>query len=157
MKPNVTSIRSTYRYSPSFLRRRRGHTSRRNDDRHRGNIRVSSPDTWEYDENMADNSPTMSRAEKLALITPWINPEERITVQFDDQGDIDTIVADCTEQLVDLKLETPVPHMRQKLSIPLSDIEVSEDPTHYTRDPDKPLQFKRLLLIVQSKRPAIVY
>lgn len=106
---------------------------------------------------MADNSPTMSRAEKLALITPWINPEERITVQFDDQGDIDTIVADCTEQLVDLKLETPVPHMRQKLSIPLSDIEVSEDPTHYTRDPDKPLQFKRLLLIVQSKRPAIVY
>jgi hypothetical protein len=47
--------------------------------------------------------------------------------------------------------------MRQKLSIPLSEPEVSEDPTHYTRDPDKPLQFKRLLLIVKGKRPSIVW
>ncbi|HMS84896.1 MAG TPA: hypothetical protein PKD12_14705 [Nitrospira sp.] len=101
--------------------------------------------------------PAMSRAEKLVLITPWINPEERITVQFDDQHDINTVVTDCTEQLVDLELETPVPHLRQKLSIPLSELDVSEDPTHYTRDPDKPLQFKRLLLIVKGKRPAIVY
>ncbi|MHC9063208.1 hypothetical protein ACYX34_11015 [Nitrospira sp. CMX1] len=106
---------------------------------------------------MVDDSSTMSRAEKLALITPWINPEERITVQFDDQGDINTVVTNCTDQLVDLELETPVPHMRQKLSIPLSELEVSEDPTHYTRDPDKPLQFKRLLLIVRGKRPTIVY
>ena len=104
-----------------------------------------------------DTPAPMSRAKKLALITPWINPEERITVQFDDQGDINTVVADCTERLVDLELETPVPHMRQKLSIPLSDIEVSEDPTHYTRDPDKPLQLKRLMLIVKGKRPDIVY
>jgi hypothetical protein len=47
--------------------------------------------------------------------------------------------------------------MRQKLSIPLSEIEVSEDPSHYTRDPDRPLQHKRLLLIVKGKHPAIVY
>ena len=99
----------------------------------------------------------MSRADKLAFITPWINPEERITVQFDDQRDINTVVSDCTERLVDLELETHIPHIRQKLSIPLSEIEVSEDPSHYTRDPDKPLQFKRLLLIVKGKRPAIVY
>jgi hypothetical protein len=99
----------------------------------------------------------MSRTKKLALITPWINPEERITVQFEDQGDINTVVTDCNERLVDLELETTVPHMRQKLSIPLSDIEVSEDPTHYTRDPDKPLQLKRLLLSVKGKPPAIVY
>jgi hypothetical protein len=104
-----------------------------------------------------DNQSDMSRADKLALITPWINPEERITVQFEDQGDINTVVSDCTERLVDLELETPVPHLRQKLSIPLSEVEVSEDLTHYTRDPDKPLQFKRLLLIVNGKRPAIVY
>jgi hypothetical protein len=56
-----------------------------------------------------------------------------------------------------MKLETPVPRMRQKLSIPLSELDVSEDPTHYTRDLDKPLQFKRLLLIIQGKRAAIVY
>ena len=99
----------------------------------------------------------MSRAEKVAIITPWINPEERITVQFDDQGDINTVVSGCTERLVDLELETPVPHIRQKLSIPLSEVEVSEDPSHYTRDPDKPLQHKRLLLIVKGKRPAIVH
>lgn len=104
-----------------------------------------------------DNTSAMSHADKVALITPWINPEERITVQFDDQLDINTIVTDCTERLVDLELETDVPYLRQKLSIPLSQVEVSEDPSHYTRDPDKPLQFKRLLLIVQGKRPPIVY
>ena len=104
-----------------------------------------------------DNAPAMSRADKVALITPWINPEERITVQFDDQRDINTIVTGCSERLVDLELETNIPHLPQKLSIPLSEIEVSEDPTHYTRDPDKPLRFKRLLLIVNGKRPPIVY
>ncbi len=104
-----------------------------------------------------DNQSDMSRADKLALITPWINPEERITVQFDDQRDINSEVIACTERLVDVALETTVPHLRQKLSIPLSQIEVSEDPSHYTRDPDKPLQFKRLLLIIKGKRPGIVY
>ena len=104
-----------------------------------------------------DNASAMSHADKVALITPWINPEERITVQFDDQRDINTVVTGCSERLVDLELETNIPHLPQKLSIPLSEIEVSEDPTHYTRDPDKPLRFKRLLLIVNGKRPAIVY
>jgi regulator of replication initiation timing len=104
-----------------------------------------------------DNQSDMSRANKLAFITPWINPEEQITVLFDDQGDINTVVSDCIERLVDLELETPVPHMRQRLSIPMSEIEVSEDPSHYTRDPDKPSQFKRLLLIIKGKRPAILY
>ncbi|WHZ28728.1 MAG: hypothetical protein OJF51_003526 [Nitrospira sp.] len=104
-----------------------------------------------------ENVSAMSHADKVALITPWINPEERITVQFDDQRDINTIVTGCSERLVDLELETNIPHIRQKLSIPLSEVEVSEDPTHYTRDPDKPLQFKRLLLIINGKRPPIVY
>jgi hypothetical protein len=104
-----------------------------------------------------DNASAMSHADKVALITPWINPEERITVQFDDQRDINTIVTGCSERLVDLELETNIPHLPQKLSIPLSEIEVSEDPTHYTRDPDKPLQFKRLLLIIKGNRPPIVY
>jgi hypothetical protein len=104
-----------------------------------------------------DNVSDMSRADKAALIRPWINPEERITVQFDDQHDINTIVTGCNERLVDLELETNIPHLPQKLSVPLSDVEVSEDPTHYTRDPDKPLQFKRLLLIIKGKRPPVVY
>lgn len=104
-----------------------------------------------------DGAFAMSPADKVALIIPWINPEERVTVQFDDQGDINTIVTGCSERLVDLELETNIPHIRQRLSIPLSEVEVSDDHSHYTRDPDKPLQFKRLLLIVNGKRPAIVY
>jgi len=63
----------------------------------------------------------------------------------------------CTERLADVALETTAPHLKQKLSLPLSDVEGSENLTHYTRDPDKPLTFKRLLLIVKGKRPAIVY
>lgn len=118
---------------------------------------MTSLEPAEYDGSTMDNPSAMSRADKLALITPWINPEERITVQFDDQHDINTVVAGCSERLVDLELETNIPHIRQKLSIPLSEIEVSEDPIHYTRDPSRPLQHKRLLLIVKGKRPAIVY
>jgi len=117
---------------------------------------VTSQELWKYDGGM-DNVSATSRAEKVTIITPWINPEERITVQFDDQRDINTIITGCSERLVDLELETNIPHIRQELSIPLSDVEVSEDPTHYTRDPDKPLQFKRLLLIIKGKRPPIVY
>jgi hypothetical protein len=45
----------------------------------------------------------------------------------------------------------------QPVKVVLSEIEVSEDPSHYTRDPDKPLQLKRLLLIVKGKHPPIVY
>lgn len=106
---------------------------------------------------MMDNFSAMNRADKVALITPWINPEERVTVQFDDQRDINTIVTGCSERLVDLELETNILHIRQKLSIPLSEVEVSEDPSHYTRDPDQPLRFKRLLLIIKGKRPPVVY
>jgi hypothetical protein len=146
--------------TPALLRRDKRRTYpaiRRDAARYRGNILVTAQEPSRYDGSTMADSSAMSRTEKLALITPWINPEERITVQFDDQRDINTVVTDCTEQLVDLELETPVPHMRQKLSIPLSDLEVSEDPTHYTRDPDKPLQLKRLMLIVKGKRPPIVY
>jgi hypothetical protein len=45
----------------------------------------------------------------------------------------------------------------QPVKVVLSEIEVSEDPSHYTRAPDKPLQLKRLLLIVKGKRPGIAY
>lgn len=94
--------------------------------------------------------------EKAAAIKKWINPEERVTVQFDDQGDLSAEVTDCTEQLVSLSLDTSVPHMRQEIVLPLSSVELSEDHSHYTRDPDHPLKRKRLMLIVHGKRPAVV-
>ena len=98
-----------------------------------------------------------SNTQKAAAIRKWIDPEERITVQFDDERDVNAEVTDCTDQLVSLALETTVPHMRQELSLPLSSVEVSEDFTHYTRDPERPLKRKRLMLIVQGKRPSVVY
>ncbi len=97
-----------------------------------------------------------SNTQKEAAIKQWIDPEERITVQFDDEGDLSAEVTGCTDQLVSLSLDTAVPHMRQEISLPLSAVEVSEDHAHYTRDPQRPLQRKRLMLIVQGKRPAVV-
>ena len=97
-----------------------------------------------------------SNKQKAAIIKKWIDPEERITVQFDDQGDLSAEVTACTDRLVSLSLDTAVPHVRQAISLPLSSIEVAEDHTHYTRDPVRPLERKRMMLIARGKRPAVV-
>ncbi|HKR79869.1 MAG TPA: hypothetical protein VJR69_09235 [Nitrospira sp.] len=94
--------------------------------------------------------------QKAALIKKWIDPDERITVQFDDQRDLSAEVTGCTDQLVSLSLDTAVPHMRQEISLPLSAVQVAEDHTHYTRDPERPLERKRMMLIARGKRPAVV-
>ena len=47
--------------------------------------------------------------------------------------------------------------MRQRYRVPLSRTEVSEDLSHYTRDPDRPLKHRRLMLVVKDKRPLIIY
>lgn len=99
----------------------------------------------------------MTNEEKRKTIIPWIDPEERITVHFIDQKDLIAEVIGCTDHLVDLALETNVLHMKQHISVPLSRTEVSEDLGHYTRDPERPLKDRRLMLIVDDKRPAIVY
>ena len=94
--------------------------------------------------------------QKAAVIKKWIDPDERITVQFDDQRDLSAEVTGCTDQLVSLSLDTAVPHMRQEISLPLSSVQVAEDHTHYTRDPERTLQRKRMMLIARGKRPAVV-
>lgn len=99
----------------------------------------------------------MTNHEKQQKITPWIDPEERVTVHFLDQKDLVAEVTGCTSELVDLSIQTHVPHMKQRISVPLSRTEVSEDLGHYTRDPERPLKRRRLMLIVDEKRPAIVY
>ena len=97
-----------------------------------------------------------SNQQKAAAIKEWINPEERVTVQFEDQRDLSAEVTGCTDQLVSLSLDTAVPHMRQEILLPLSSVEISEDHSHYTRDPDRPLKRKRLMLIAHGKRPSVV-
>ncbi|MDT3779625.1 hypothetical protein PJI16_18850 [Nitrospira sp. MA-1] len=99
----------------------------------------------------------MTNDEKKNEISRWLNPEERVTVQFLDAQDLNTEVTGCTEQLVDLSIETQVSHMKQHLSIPLSKVELSEDFSHYTRDPERPLQLSRLKLVINEKRPPIIY
>ncbi len=98
-----------------------------------------------------------SNAQKAATIREWIDPNERITVQFDDQRDLSAEVTGCSDQLVSLSLDTSVPHLRQEISLPLSAVEVSEDHSHYTRDPERPLKRKRMMLTAHGKRPAVVY
>ena len=99
----------------------------------------------------------MTNEEKQTRIRPWINPEERVTVHFLDAPDLNTTVTGCTDQSVDLSIETRMPHLKQKISVPLSQIEVTEDFSHYTRDPEQPLQQQRLMLVINEKRPAIIY
>ena len=99
----------------------------------------------------------MAQKEKMKLIHPWIDPQERITVNFLDEKDLNAEVLGCNEELIDLAIETPMPHMKQRISLPLSQTIVSEDFSHYTRDPERPLKRSRLKLIVHEKRPAIIY
>ena len=60
----------------------------------------------------------MTNDEKKDVISRWIDPEERVTVRFLDAQDLNTEVTGCTEQLVDLSIETHVSHMKQHLPSP---------------------------------------
>ena len=99
----------------------------------------------------------MTNEEKQKRIRQWIDPEERVTVHFLDSPNLNTKVTNCSDQLVDLSIETQVPHMAQNISVPLSQVEVSEDFSHYTRDPERLLQRQRLMLVINEKRPSIIY
>ena len=99
----------------------------------------------------------MTSKEKVKKTAPWIDPEERVTVQFLDERNLSAEVTGCNYELVDLSIETHVPHMRQRISVPLSRTEVSEDLSHYSRDPERPLKHRRLMLVVNDKRSPIIY
>ena len=99
----------------------------------------------------------MTNEEKLKAIRPWIDPEERVTVNFLDEQDLNAEVTGCNDELVDISLETRIPHIKQHISVPLRRAEVSEDLSHYTRNPDRPLKHRRLMLLINDKRPPIVY
>jgi hypothetical protein len=99
----------------------------------------------------------MTNEEKVKTIHPWIDPEERVTVHFLDEQGLNAEVTGCNTELVDLSVETRVPHVTQRISVPLSRTEVSEDLSHYTRNPDRPLKHRRLMLIIEENRPPIIY
>ena len=99
----------------------------------------------------------MTNEEKRDKIRQWIDPEERVTVHFLDEQDLTTEITGCNDMLVDLAIETHMPFMKQRISVALSHTEVSEDLSHYTRDPERPLKRRRLMLVVSEKRPAVIY
>ena len=98
----------------------------------------------------------MTNEEKRNQIRQWIDPGERVTVHFLDEQDLTTEVAGCSDMLVDLAIETHMRFVKQRISVPLSRTEVSEDLSHYTRDPERPLKRRRLMLVVNEKRPAVI-
>lgn len=100
-----------------------------------------------------------TNAKKMESIRPWIHPEERISVDFEDAFNLNAEVVDCTKQVVTVRLEggaPGVPHRYQNVDIPLRNVTVTEDPTRYTRNPDAPLRYGRLKLIVKTKRSTAV-
>jgi hypothetical protein len=98
----------------------------------------------------------MDSAEKAAVIRRWIDPDERVTVDFEDERDLNAEVVECDDQTVTLVLETAFPHYKQHVTLPLRVLTVGEDKSHYTRDPEKPLRYGRLRLSVDQTRPQTV-
>ncbi len=98
----------------------------------------------------------MSSREKARAIRPWVDPEERIRVDFEDAVNVTAIVRACTEDTVELELETAVPHHRQRGTVPLRLVEVGEDRGRYTRNPEKPLRYGVLRLSIRQPRVAMV-
>ena len=99
----------------------------------------------------------MTNEEKRSQIGQWINPEERVTVHFLDEQDLTAEITSCSDMLVDLAIETHIPFMKQRILVPLSHMGVSEDLSNYTRDPERPLNRRRLMLAVNEKRPSVIY
>jgi hypothetical protein len=99
---------------------------------------------------------SMENDAKASAIRRWIDPDERITVDFEDEHDLNAEVTACNTEVVSLALETAFPHLRQNTTVPLGEVEVGEDRGKYTRDPEKPLQHGRLRLIIRQKRPQVI-
>ena len=76
----------------------------------------------------------MTNEDKLKAIHLWIDSEERVTVSFLDEQDLNAEVTDCNDVLVDLSLETHAMHFKEHISVPPRCAEVSEDLSHlYSR------------------------
>jgi phage/plasmid-associated DNA primase len=87
---------------------------------------------------------------KAEAIRPRVDHEERVTV---DASELNAEVISCTDHVVELGLETFLPHSRQKVVVPLREVTISTDPGRHTRNPDRPFKNERLRLIIDRPRP----
>ena len=95
----------------------------------------------------------MNNTEKFSLIQDWVNCEERVTVDLADEKNLSAMITNCTTDHVDLAIQTHFPHLKQQVSIPLGAVDLGEDRTKQTQDPDQPVRYGRLLLLINMKRP----
>ena len=78
---------------------------------------------------MPDSSPpAVDYWAKAEAIRPWVDPEERVTVDFQDASELNAEVISCTVYVVELGLETFMPHSRQKVVVPLREVTTSHGP-----------------------------
>ena len=81
------------------------------------------------------------------------NPPERVTVDFEDEKDLNAEVTRCNTNIVTLALETTVPHaVSRTIDSRLGKVEVGGDSGEHTRDPDEPLHYGRLHLSITQKK-----
>jgi len=113
---------------------------------HKNTRAMARADFWEKGAGM-DN------AAKLEAIREWVDPQERVTVDFLDEKGVTAVITECTNEYVVLSLEPRFLHLRQHLCVPMRQVEVGVDQTHYTRDPEKPLRHSRLRLMICQSRP----
>jgi len=95
----------------------------------------------------------MQNPEKYEIIRKWIDPDERVTVDFLDEKDVSAAIIDGTTEHVALSIQTKFPHVKQHVSVSLGNVELGEDRNHYSRDPNRPLQHARLRMMINQKRP----
>ena len=74
----------------------------------------------------------MTNQQKAEQIKPWMNPEERRTVDFTDVRALNADVTGCTDNVVHLLFQEAFPHMKERMTVPLRNVHVEEDPFHYT-------------------------
>lgn len=118
---------------------------------------------WEESDEVSDDesakvlTPDLSPQKKMEAILPWVDPEERITVDFEDMSNVNATVLGCTEEMIDLELEAMFARPRQRAAIPLRFVQVGEDRSRYTRNPEKPLRHARLWLLIQQRQSELIW
>lgn len=79
------------------------------------------------EETPVSSSPPIDHLAKSEAIQPWVDPEERVTVDFQDASNLNAEVMFWTVYVVELGLETFLPHYRQKVVVPLREVTISTD------------------------------
>src|SRR5438132_4775454 len=95
----------------------------------------------------------MNTLQNLQTLRAWVAPEELVPDDFLDEKGLNGVITACTDDHVEMYIDTRFPHMKQHLTVPIDKVEIGEDRTHYTRDPARPLHYARLRLFVLQNRP----